>query len=195
MGTFTQNTARQSHAASRPPASRPMNIPAIPAIWLMPSAMPRWLAGNASVRIAAELAISIDPPTACTNRQAMSHSAPGAPAERVQRQRDGGQREDGETHVVDPDPAEHVAQPAERDHEHRGDQQVPHDHPQQVADVPWCEGVQVDAAEDRGHGDDHDGGVERRHQHAERGVGQRHPAIASRLVGSPTIESYRVASH
>jgi len=79
MGTFTQNTARQSHAASRPPATRPTNIPAIPAIWLMPRAMPRWLAGNASVRIAAELAISIDPPTACTSRHRMSHIAPGPP--------------------------------------------------------------------------------------------------------------------
>ena len=45
----------------------------------MPSAMPRCVAGNASVRIAAEFAISIDPPTACTIRKPMSHSAPAAP--------------------------------------------------------------------------------------------------------------------
>jgi hypothetical protein len=31
-----------------------MNWPAIAAIWLMPSAKPRWRAGKASVRIAAE---------------------------------------------------------------------------------------------------------------------------------------------
>ena len=40
-GTLTQNTARQFHWASSPPSSRPMNIPEIPATWLMPSAMPR----------------------------------------------------------------------------------------------------------------------------------------------------------
>ena len=40
-GTLTQNTARQSIAASTPPATRPMNWPAIAATWLMPSASPR----------------------------------------------------------------------------------------------------------------------------------------------------------
>ncbi len=45
----------------------------------MPSAMPRWLAGNASVRIAAELAISIAPPKACAIRHRISHSAPPEP--------------------------------------------------------------------------------------------------------------------
>ena len=68
IGTFTQNTRRQSTAASSPPSSSPTNWPEIPAIWLMPSAMPRCVAGNASVRIAAEFAISIDPPNACTIR-------------------------------------------------------------------------------------------------------------------------------
>ena len=79
IGTLTQNTARQSHAASRPPSSSPTNCPEMPAIWLMPSAMPRLLAGNASVRIAAELAISIAPPNACTIRQPISHIAPRPP--------------------------------------------------------------------------------------------------------------------
>ncbi len=41
--------------------------------------MPRLPGGNASVRIAAELAISIDPPKACTKRQPMSHRAPWVP--------------------------------------------------------------------------------------------------------------------
>ena len=45
----------------------------------MPSAMPRCRAGNASVRIAAALAISIAPPNACTSRQPISHSAPLLP--------------------------------------------------------------------------------------------------------------------
>jgi hypothetical protein len=76
IGTLTQNTARQCHSASRPPSTRPMNEPAIAATWLMPSAMPRWRAGNASVRIAVELAKIMPPPTPCTTRQAISHMAP-----------------------------------------------------------------------------------------------------------------------
>ena len=79
IGTFTQNTARHHHAASSPPSSRPTNCPAIPAIWLMPSAMPRWRAGNASVRMAAALAISMAPPTACTSRHMISQIAPCEP--------------------------------------------------------------------------------------------------------------------
>ena len=39
--------------------TRPRNEPAIAATLLTPSAMPRWLSGNASVRIAVEFAISI----------------------------------------------------------------------------------------------------------------------------------------
>ena len=78
-GTLIQNTARQSTAASRPPATRPTNCPARPATWLVPSAKPRRSAGNASVRIAAELAISMDPPTACSTRQPISHMAPRPP--------------------------------------------------------------------------------------------------------------------
>ncbi len=66
-------------AASRPPATSPMNCPAIAATWLIPSAKPRRSAGNASVRIAAELAVSIEPPSAWTTRQAISHCAPRAP--------------------------------------------------------------------------------------------------------------------
>jgi hypothetical protein len=79
IGTFTQNTDRQSHAASTPPSSRPTNCPEMPAIWLMPSAIPRWPGGNASVRMAAAFAISIEPPSACTIRQLISHSAPPGP--------------------------------------------------------------------------------------------------------------------
>ncbi len=41
--------------------------------------MPRLLAGNASVKIAAEFAISMAPPKACTNRQPISHIAPWVP--------------------------------------------------------------------------------------------------------------------
>ena len=78
-GKLIQNTARQSQAASRPPATRPMNMPASAAIWLVPRAKPRRSGGKASVRIAAELAISIAPPIACRNRHPISHSAPPLP--------------------------------------------------------------------------------------------------------------------
>ena len=79
-GTLTQNTARQSQAASSPPATSPMNCPASAATWLKPSAKPRRSAGNASVRMAAELAVSIDPPIACSTRQPISHTAPCPPS-------------------------------------------------------------------------------------------------------------------
>src|SRR3954463_14655572 len=63
-----------------PPMTRPMNEPAIAATPLMPSASPRWWAGNASVRIALEFANSIAPPMPCTTRMPMSHSAALLPA-------------------------------------------------------------------------------------------------------------------
>ncbi len=78
-GTDTKNTSRQSQADSTPPRINPMNEPAMAATWLMPSAMPRRLAGKASTRIAVEFANSIDPPTPWTNRQRISHSAPALP--------------------------------------------------------------------------------------------------------------------
>ena len=56
-----------------------MNWPAMAATWLVPSAKPRWSAGKASVRIAAELAVSMDPPMAWGTRQPSSHSAPWVP--------------------------------------------------------------------------------------------------------------------
>jgi hypothetical protein len=79
IGTLTQNTARQSTVDSSPPASSPRNWPASAVIWLMPRAIPRCRAGKASVRIAAELAVSMDPPKACTIRKPISHSAPEPP--------------------------------------------------------------------------------------------------------------------
>jgi hypothetical protein len=78
-GTFTQNTARQSHAASSPPAVSPRNCPAIPATWFTPRAKPRRSGGKASVKIAAEFAESIEPPKACRKRQPISHSAAREP--------------------------------------------------------------------------------------------------------------------
>jgi hypothetical protein len=74
-GTFTQNTARQSHTASSPPRASPRNCPAKIAAWFTPMAKPRRYFGNASVKIAAEFAVSIEPPSACRNRQPISHIA------------------------------------------------------------------------------------------------------------------------
>ena len=49
--------------ASSPPRIRPTNDPLKAAAWFTPSAMPRWSSGKASVRMAAELAISMAAPT------------------------------------------------------------------------------------------------------------------------------------
>ena len=78
--------------------------------------------------------------------------------ERQQNRRDG---EDGESEVVDADAAVHVADAAERDHQHRLHQPVAHDHPQQVGDAGGRERIQMNAAEDRGQRDDDDRSVER----------------------------------
>src|SRR5215467_575271 len=101
-GTLTQNTARQSIAASSPPTTRPRNCPASAVIWLTPRAIPRCVVGNASVRIAAELDV---PPRAQPDRA-------GLGGERVERQRQGRGGEDQEAQVVHAHPAEHVAEPA-----------------------------------------------------------------------------------
>ncbi len=58
---------------------RPIRTSTRPAITLTPIANPRWFALKASVRIAAEFAISSAPPTPCTTRHAMSHIAPCEP--------------------------------------------------------------------------------------------------------------------
>jgi hypothetical protein len=82
-------------------------------------------------------------------------------------------RSDGEhrePEVVHPHPAEHVAQAAERHHKHRRDHHEAHEHPQQVARITRTERVQPDALEHGGQRDQHDRLVDRRHQHAERGV-------------------------
>ena len=60
-----------------------MNDPATAAIEFSPSAMPRWLAGNASVRIAVEFANRKAPPMPCTTRQRISHSAAAGPCMQV----------------------------------------------------------------------------------------------------------------
>ena len=65
--------------ASTPPRSSPTNEPASIPIWLMPIARPRWSEGKASVRMAAELAMSRAAPTPWKTRITTSHSAPAVP--------------------------------------------------------------------------------------------------------------------
>ena len=50
-----------------------MNMPLTPTMLLIPSAMPRWWAGNASVMIAAALASRQAPPMPCTMRKTMRY--------------------------------------------------------------------------------------------------------------------------
>ncbi len=76
IGTPTQKIAFQCHSDRKPPISRPRKEPATAATMLTPSAMPRWLAGNASVRMAEDDDISIAPPMPCTTRHAISQIAP-----------------------------------------------------------------------------------------------------------------------
>jgi hypothetical protein len=77
---LTQKIDRHSQADRTPPSTSPRKLPASAATWLTPSAAPRRLGGNASVMIAAEFAITIAPPTPCTSRQPISHSAPAPPS-------------------------------------------------------------------------------------------------------------------
>ena len=162
-----------------------MNEPAMAAMAFMPRAVPRWLAGNASVRIAVELANRNAPPIPCTTRQMISQSAPAVPCIQVTRREDRGDAEHREAHVVHAHAAEHVAQPPERDHQHRGDHEETHEHPQQVARVAGAQRVEPDPAEDVGQRDQHDRLVDGRHQHAERGVRQRDPLVVRAGLGRP----------
>ncbi len=68
-GTEIRKTNRQSIGASSPPSTRPTNNPLTPTMLLIPSAMPRWLAGKASVMIAAAFASRQAPPTPWTMRK------------------------------------------------------------------------------------------------------------------------------
>ena len=72
MGTETKKMSRQLIGARMPPRTNPMKVPLKAAAWLTPMAMPRWPAGKASVRIAAELAINMAAPTPWKIRSTIS---------------------------------------------------------------------------------------------------------------------------
>ena len=56
-----------------------MKLPLMAAAWLIPSANPRRSSGNASVRMAAEFAMSIAAPTPWKRRMTMSQVAAAVP--------------------------------------------------------------------------------------------------------------------
>ena len=79
IGTEMMKTRRHSIGPSRPPRMSPMNDPAMAAIWLMPTAMPRSCGGNASVKMAVELAIRNAAPTPWKSRMITSQSPAAVP--------------------------------------------------------------------------------------------------------------------
>ncbi len=74
MGTDTRKISRQLMGASSPPRTSPMKVPLMAAAWFTPMAMPRWVSGKTSVRMAAELAINMAAPTPWKMRMAISQS-------------------------------------------------------------------------------------------------------------------------
>ena len=60
-----------------------MKVPARAVIWLMPSAIPRWVAGKASVRIAVEFAMRKAAPTPWKSRITTSQTAAAVPCIQV----------------------------------------------------------------------------------------------------------------
>jgi hypothetical protein len=93
------------------------------------------------------------------------------------REEDREEGEDGEAEVEHPHPAVDVAEPAEADEQHRHHDHEAEDQPEEVARVAGRERVDADAAEDVGQRDEQDRGVDRRHQHPERRVRERHPLV------------------
>ena len=183
IGAETTKTRCHSIGASTPPRIRPMNEPPIAATPLIPRARPRSFCGNASVRIAEELAKRNAPPTPCPSRMTMIHSAAADAGHPGDRQQDREDREDGEAEDEHPDPAEHVADASEADHQHAGDQHESHQDPQEVGRVPRRQRVELDPPEDVGQRDQQDRAVDGRHEDAERRVRQGDPLVVHALLG------------
>ena len=172
-----------------------MKTPLKAAAWLTPSAIPRWLSGKTSVRMAAELAMSMAAPTPWKIRITISQHAGGVARHPGDAQHQREEREDGEAQVVDPHPAVDVAQPAEAHHQHAGDHQEAEDHPQQEEGVAGLERVDPDPPEDVGQRDEHDRAVDGGHQHPEGRDEQGHPLVVGRqavdATGQPGVPTAR----
>ena len=112
----------------------------MPAIWLMPIAMPRWCSGKASVRMAVELAIRKAAPTPWKSRMTTSQMrgrGAGHPGDREQEREE---RVDDEAEVVHAHPSEHVAESPEADDQDRRHDHEAEDHPEQVERVARLQG-------------------------------------------------------
>ncbi len=177
MGTETKKMRRQLIGARMPPRISPMNEPLNAAAWFTPMAMPRWVSGKASVRMAAELAMSMAAPTPWKMRMTMRYMAGGVAGQPGHAEGEREEGEDGEAEVVHADPPVHVAQPAQRHHEHARRDEEAQDHPEQVEAVAREQRVDADAPEDVGQGDEDDGPVDRGHEHAQRRDEQGHPLV------------------
>ena len=160
-GTETRKISRHEIGASTPPSTSPTVEPATNPMFMIPSAVPRWPGGKASVTIALELPSSIAPPRPWPMRITISQLRSGAAMHPGDREQDREHGEDREAQVVDAHAAVDVAQAAEADDQHGGDDQEAHDHPQHVLGVAGGQRVDVDAAEDRGQPDQHDRRVDR----------------------------------
>jgi hypothetical protein len=115
-------------------------------------------------------------------------------------QHQGEEGEHGETEVVGPHPSVDVAHSTQADHQHAGDDQKSEDHPQQIEGVAGLQRVEADAPKDIRKGDQHDGSVDRRHQHAQgrdeqgdplviAGKGHRRPVDPARPVVPPGLQT------
>ena len=155
-----------------------MKLPAMAATWLRPRAMPRWLAGNASVRIALELANSIAPPMPCRIRMMIRYQPAASPCSQLT-----DSRMENSEKIAKPmlnmrtRPNMSPRRPKLHDEDGRDDHEA-HHHPQQDGGVARLQRVDADAAEDVRQRDQHDRRVDGDHQHAERGVGQGDPLVA-----------------
>ena len=107
-----------------------------------------------------------------------AHEEPAGPvAGRHETQNDRRQGENEEAEIVDLGPAEHVAEPAESHHQDGGDHHVAHKGPQQDVGVAGVKRPEPDAAKDCRQADQHDRGVDRGGQHAQRRIAQHHPFV------------------
>jgi hypothetical protein len=83
----------------------------------------------------------------------------------VDGQQQGRARVDDEAEVVDAHPPDDVAEAPQPHHEHAADDEEAEDHPEQVEAVRRGERVQIDAAKDVGHRNQHDRGIDGGEQH------------------------------
>ena len=150
----------------------------MPAIWLMPMAMPRSCGGKASVSRAGAVGEeegAADPLHHAKDQQLDAGLRAGA---RREDQQERAQREDGKAQVVQADPPEHVRDAAEGHQQGGGDHHVAHHDPEQEAGIARRHGVEGDAAKDRRQRDHHDAAVDACHQHPDRRVGEHNPLVA-----------------